>query len=586
MDTYRASVTEMLSDQTTYKPVLYLEDPTPQREKACKVFVDGLAKRNEWRRPLKTKLTPAYSRTPVLYTLWKVHKDREPGQLPPPRPINSQCGGPTETVSWLACRILTQLVELVPTNLKNSSDFVTRLRQYGRVPPHAVLYSLDVKSLYPSIDTTEAMPMVREFAEEHWDEIDSLGLTVADLMKCLNLVIDDNVFRFHKELFQQTHGVAMGVSAAPPFAIIFMHKFWRRAIEGHPQRIQPYDSIYIDDSFGYWTASVESLEEYVRDYLNSVMPSIQFTIELARPGEALAFLDTTVTNVEGELQTGWYQKPMASGIVLNYLSHHPLSTKLGVAAGMFLTAGRNCSTPELRADAFQRITSILLTNNYPRHLVTKQRRGVERKLDAPLRQHRDQQRKDPLLIIPFVSDGLTRAIRKEARALDLNARVVCRSAKTLRSELCRSDVLYSICPTLFECSICRVQATGQNNRYGTCIKRDLVYRLTCHHCPATYCGETSQPLGERCKQHSHAVYNDHQSYAMAKHYATAHPEAHAELQAAWRACRNNMQKSKKRFPFSVEVIQQTKGTTERKICESIRISMDKPSININAGWEL
>ncbi len=66
-------------------------------------------------------------------------------------------------------------------------------------------------------------------------------------------------------------------------------------------------------------------------HLNSIEPSIQFTVERETNGD-LAFLDLNVyRTIEGKLETAVYRKPTHTDKYLSYNSHHPVSHKKSVA---------------------------------------------------------------------------------------------------------------------------------------------------------------------------------------------------------------------------------------------------------------
>ena len=45
------------------------------------------------------------------------------------RPIVSACGDPIDKLSWFLERIITQLLIFVPAHLKNTYDFLDRLKK-------------------------------------------------------------------------------------------------------------------------------------------------------------------------------------------------------------------------------------------------------------------------------------------------------------------------------------------------------------------------------------------------------------------------------------------------------------------------
>ena len=121
--------------------------------------------RDKLPKTLLKDLTPAHSRTPVLYGLPKDHKEGVPL-----RPIVSACGGPTEKTSWLLEKILAQLLPFIPAHLKNTEDYLNRLKeQYAdyQLPRNAIVFSMDVVNLYGSIPINEAVEAVKDLIAEH-----------------------------------------------------------------------------------------------------------------------------------------------------------------------------------------------------------------------------------------------------------------------------------------------------------------------------------------------------------------------------------------------------------------------------------
>ena len=67
------------------------------------------------------------------------------------------------------------------------------------------------------------------------------------------------------------------------------------------------------------------------DYLNSLRPTIQFTMEFEK-NRSVPFLDTFLTRREdGSIDDEVYHKPTHTDLYLQYTSHHLLHVKRGVA---------------------------------------------------------------------------------------------------------------------------------------------------------------------------------------------------------------------------------------------------------------
>ena len=167
--------------------------------------------------------------------------------------------------------------------------------------------------------------------------------------------------------------IAMGNPCAPPIAILFLDRLERQALEG--AAVRPSFLVrYIDDYAGIWTHGEQSLVEFLT-YLNSVHPTVKFTLEHSGGGQGVPFLDTLVTveerNKVTRIETELYIKPMNSGIILHYEPAHPTSTKHSVARNQFRRAIKNYSNGVKQKRSIDKIRNVLLQNGYPEKLLTR-----------------------------------------------------------------------------------------------------------------------------------------------------------------------------------------------------------------------
>ena len=88
-------------------------------------------------------LTPNPPRSPVFYTLTKIHK---------PTLVGSQdlSYGPTERLSSFVDKLLQPIAQIQDSFLKDTTHFI-RFIESTRVPRNAFLVSMDVTSLYTNI---------------------------------------------------------------------------------------------------------------------------------------------------------------------------------------------------------------------------------------------------------------------------------------------------------------------------------------------------------------------------------------------------------------------------------------------------
>ena len=92
-------------------------------------------------------LRPANSRTPIFYMPPKIHKPNNPG-----RPVISSVNSHTEKlVSAYVDEFLRPMAQALPSHIRDTTDFIIRLKNLGRDPENSILATLDVSSLYTNI---------------------------------------------------------------------------------------------------------------------------------------------------------------------------------------------------------------------------------------------------------------------------------------------------------------------------------------------------------------------------------------------------------------------------------------------------
>ena len=150
-----------------------------------------------------------------------------------------------------------------------------------------MFFNIHVVNLYGSIPISEAIATVCEKLTTHWEDVDTFGLTVDGIRELLQQSLTKNVFSFNNEYYRQTLGIARGNRCAPSIAILFLDQFERRALEG-ATHIPSFLVRYIDDYAGIWTHGEETLKDFLT-YLNSLHPTVKFTLEYSGDGQGCHF---------------------------------------------------------------------------------------------------------------------------------------------------------------------------------------------------------------------------------------------------------------------------------------------------------
>ena len=357
-DRYMAEGYRQLNDTSVYKRVN--AKTINEVEKRIYHLTNRLHKQNVLtddmrRHAVRTDTTPAR-----FYLLPKVHKKGVPG-----RPVISACGSATEGLSEIVDHFLQPYVPSIPSFIKDTNDFIQKIRSIGSVPPGALLVTIDVVALYPSIPHNDGLSALRKFLK---DRIlpDQIINGVADMAE---LVLKNNVFEFNSECFLQEAGTAIGTKMAPAYANIFMSIFEHLLLSGSPYKPELWLR-FIDDIFSIWTHGEEKLKDFIT-YINSVNPNIQFTCEYSNV--SVNFLDVLVSVDKNViLSTDLYTKPTDTHQYLLANSCHPNHIKKSIPYSQALRYLRICSDLETARRHCTELTNYLCKRGYSRRKVTNQ----------------------------------------------------------------------------------------------------------------------------------------------------------------------------------------------------------------------
>ena len=113
----------------------------------------------------------------------------------PIRTIVSGINNPTEKMAEVVESELQSWVSTLPTYIKDTTHFLRLLEDLKKhVPPGAIMFSMDVKALYPSVPRLESIAACREAFNARSDN----SISTEALMEMLNLVLENNIFDFNQ----------------------------------------------------------------------------------------------------------------------------------------------------------------------------------------------------------------------------------------------------------------------------------------------------------------------------------------------------------------------------------------------------
>uniref|UniRef100_A0A8C5M571 Reverse transcriptase domain-containing protein n=1 Tax=Leptobrachium leishanense TaxID=445787 RepID=A0A8C5M571_9ANUR len=265
---YAQEMHSQLMDRTTYTPLP--KDPTADivskferslRRGLLAVYIDE---------DLFQYLLKPYPRTPVIYGIPKIHKHLT---SPPSRPIVSAVGGVIEPIAKWLDFLFKDPVKGIPTCIKDTKDFLQRIRAVTIDVNDLVFVTLDVRSLYTVIPHEGGIEAMRELL---LNSDAYTGPFIEFVLELLEMALKYNYFRFEDKWYLQCMGMSMGAAMAPMYANAFMYKFEKENIlDRFSDKIVDY-FIFIDDIFIMWRRTIREAQE-IETYINGLDTPIKVT---------------------------------------------------------------------------------------------------------------------------------------------------------------------------------------------------------------------------------------------------------------------------------------------------------------------
>ena len=189
-DRYIAEAMRHLSDNSTY--VKLDNDPSAQYAKELDQLIKRLERNGTIEADMATYALPEEHKPGRLYLRPKVHKVGVPG-----RPVISCSGALTEHVSEIVDCLIKPLLPHVTSYLRDTKDFVSKIREVDTYPNDTILASLDVIGLYPSIPHDDGIKALSQFLRRHGFS----KTQTRDIRDLTHFILTHNHFEFNSEIY-------------------------------------------------------------------------------------------------------------------------------------------------------------------------------------------------------------------------------------------------------------------------------------------------------------------------------------------------------------------------------------------------
>ena len=192
---------------------------SPATERKVLNEVRDLEKKELIPRDFGAKLKPTASKPPKLYGLPKIHKPHVPL-----RPIVSCIGSPPYHLAKHVRSLISPLAVHTSSFVRNLQHFVETIKDI-KLQPNELMVSFDIKSLFTNVPIDEALELIHRLLLEDETLGDRTARTADQVTHLLNLCLRSTYFMYRGEHYQQQDGAAMGSSASPVVANIYMEMF-------------------------------------------------------------------------------------------------------------------------------------------------------------------------------------------------------------------------------------------------------------------------------------------------------------------------------------------------------------------------
>lgn len=459
-----------------------------------------------------------------FYLLPKIHKEPKnwsiPFQIPPGRPIVSDCNSETYYIAEYLEHFLNPLSIRHPSYLKDTYDFISKIGRL-KIPPSAILFTIDIDSLYTNIETQVGLEAVKKFMKKFPDS----KRPDEYILKLLEINLTKNDFEFDSKFYLQIKGTAMGKKFAPSYANIFMADWEESALASAEKKPFAYYR-FLDDIWGVWTHSMADFVTFT-EHLNAHQASIK--IKFTVNDSEVNFLDVVSYKGPNFLSTGKldfrvYFKNTDTHSLLHKHSFHPKHTFRGIVKSQLLRFKRICTEQRFFVTATNTLFKALRQRGYSRSFLRNVFKSFDtpKPLPAPDTTNRNK-------IIPLVSHfscfstQLNRAIKSNFSQFLTSTNFLqhhkpiaaYRRNKNILDVLVQSKLStpspkgrIGKCKYFTPSRWVKNRFNGQIFKLSNTLSHESVnciYLIYCLKCRKQYVGQTKNELRVRAYQHAHNI---------------------------------------------------------------------------------
>jgi len=481
-DSYFSNIEEVLRDETTYQ--LVKKNPSLIIERNLNNFLKKWLHGNYITKSEYFKLHASDSLLPKAYGLPKIHKKNIPYRI-----IVSSIGTALCPLGTFLHEIISKSIPTSDSHTHNSFDLYKSLSNL-KIPESHMLISLDVVSLFTNVPLSLAIDGV----SKRWSHISkNTKLPQKEFLEAVEFVLTSTFFTFNNLVYRQTFGTPMGSPLSPIIADIVMQDCENYTLNALKADLIFYVR-YVDDIA---LAAPTDMIDIILGKFNDYHDRLKFTIEY-ESSRSLNFLDLSLIRTNDEIIIDWFHKETFSGRYISFFSSHPLCHKTGSIYSLVDRAVL-LSHPTFHRKNLKLVIDLLLDNGFPLNFIFNKINIRLKKLfnsklkylnstkESVMVTSNEQTNERKCMSIPYIK-GIS---EKVASVLNNDYMVGYRCLNTLGRFI-----------------------KVQKDKNTLLDNNNVIYKICCRDCDASYVGQTKRKLKTRINEHSKNIKLDPQKHSV------------------------------------------------------------------------
>jgi len=306
-----------------------------------------------------------------------------------------------------------------------------------------------------------------------------------EFLMAIKFVLSSTFFTFNNIIYKQTHGTPMGSPLSLIVADIVMQDLETECIKKLDFHLTFYFR-YVDDII---LVTPNDKIDIILQTFNNYHDRLNFTVEHEKD-RSLSFLDLLITILNNIIYIDWFHKGTFSGRYLSFYSSHPWCHKIGTMYSLIDRAFL-LSHPMFHQKNLELVIDLLLDNGYPLELIFEKIKARIKSLintknnpsiSSSKEIHDDSSHNRKFVVLPFIK-GVSELISStiDKTKYTIGYRVLNSLGKFIKVHKDTNIPL------------------SNNN---------VVYKISCNDCNASYVGQTKRQLKTRLKEHSNNIKSD------------------------------------------------------------------------------